>query len=360
MSQTLRVARYRFRATFARRWGGLLAIVLLIGLTGGLAMGAIAGARRTQSSFPAYLASTNPSDLLVVHNDSVTDLNVSDGSFLRTLSHLPHVKSIESVHGVSELLLGPDGTPAHDPASLLFNSSAQVVGNINGEFSNQDRPTVIQGRPADPKRADEMVMSADAAALLHLHVGSVVHFGFYTDAQTLENGYGTAEEKPRLQLGVKLVGIVKFHYEVIRDDTDRELRFVLLTPALTDPLTKCCTATPIAGVKVDGGSRYDTTVDSEITQHLQNSSVIKIVGIEEATAERGIEPQSIALGVFGAIAALAALLIAGQAIGRQLRAGSDELDALRALGAGPATILADGLIGMAASIVAGALRRRWS
>ena len=35
-------------------------------------------------------------------------------------------------------------------------------------------------------------MSADAAQLLHLHVGDVVHFGFYTNAQTLENGYGTA------------------------------------------------------------------------------------------------------------------------------------------------------------------------
>ena len=45
--------------------------------------------------------------------------------------------------------------------------------------------------------------------------------------------------------------------------------------------------------------------------------MIHITAVEEATAERAIEPQSIALGVFGAIAALAALLIAGQAIGRQ-------------------------------------------
>ena len=63
MRQAWRVARYRFRATFAQRWGGLLAIVLLIGLDGGLAMGAIAGARRTQSSFPAYLERSNSSYL---------------------------------------------------------------------------------------------------------------------------------------------------------------------------------------------------------------------------------------------------------------------------------------------------------
>ena len=42
-------------------------------------------------------------------------------------------------------------------------------------------------------------------------------------------------------------------------------------------------------------------------------------------------------------------------IGRQLRAGSDELDVLRALGARPAMTTADGLIGVAGAIVAGAL-----
>ena len=57
-SQVSRVAGYRFRATFARRWGGYLTVVLLVGLLGGLAMGAVAGARRTQSSYPAFLAST--------------------------------------------------------------------------------------------------------------------------------------------------------------------------------------------------------------------------------------------------------------------------------------------------------------
>ena len=62
-SQSLRVAGYRYRATFDHRWGGYLSLVLLVGLVGGLSMGALAAARRTQSSFATYLASTNPSNL---------------------------------------------------------------------------------------------------------------------------------------------------------------------------------------------------------------------------------------------------------------------------------------------------------
>jgi hypothetical protein len=36
----LNVAWYRFRSTFGQRWGGYLTIVLLVGLVGGLALGA--------------------------------------------------------------------------------------------------------------------------------------------------------------------------------------------------------------------------------------------------------------------------------------------------------------------------------
>jgi MacB-like periplasmic core domain/FtsX-like permease family len=355
VSSALRVGWYRFRATFGRRWGGLLAIVLLIGLIGGLAMGAVAGARRTQSSFPALLRSTHPSDLLVLHNDSADDSNQSDPGFLRTLAALPQVKRVESTTDPSELVLGADGAPAQDAAHRLFDSSAQVLADVNGEFYDQDRPVVIQGRLANADRADEMVMSADAARLLHLRVGDVVHFGFYTNAQTLEDGYGTGAQTPRLRVGVKLVGIVKFSFEIVRDDFDRGLRFVLLTPALTRPLEQCCANGVQSGVQLVRGSRDDAAVEAAVKQKLANSSVVKITATEEATTERATAPLSLALGVFGAIAALAALLIAGQAIGRHLRPGADDIGALRALGASPAMAVADGWIGAVGAVVLGAV-----
>ena len=80
-----------------------------------------------------------------------------------------------------------------------------------------------------------------------------------------------------------------------------------------------------------------------------------ISSVQVAKAERAIEPESIALGVFGVIAALAALLIAGQVIGRQLRFGADDLSVLRSLGAGPALTVVDGLVGVVGAVVLGAL-----
>ncbi len=60
-----RVAWFLFRATFRRRLGGYLVLTVLIGLVGGVAMGSMVAARRTDASYPKFLASTNPSDLVV-------------------------------------------------------------------------------------------------------------------------------------------------------------------------------------------------------------------------------------------------------------------------------------------------------
>ena len=115
MKQVLRVAWYRFRATFGRRWAGYLAIVIFLGLLGGLAMGSIAGARRTESSFPVYLASTNPPDL-----EGVTSfVNPSPGAaglgynpaLQAKIARLPHVRDVAVESGFNFIPLGPGGVP---------------------------------------------------------------------------------------------------------------------------------------------------------------------------------------------------------------------------------------------------------
>jgi hypothetical protein len=77
--------------------------------------------------------------------------------------------------------------------------------------------------------------------------------------------------------------------------------------------------------------------------------------VVEDQVNQSIEPEATALGVFGAIALLAGLLIAGQAVGRQLSQNESEAAVLRALGAGPRALLLDSLAGIMMAIVAGAV-----
>ena len=67
-----RLAWYRLRATLDRRLAGYLALAILVGLIGGVAMASVTAARRTDSAYPDYLASTNPSDLIIQPNTTLT------------------------------------------------------------------------------------------------------------------------------------------------------------------------------------------------------------------------------------------------------------------------------------------------
>jgi hypothetical protein len=80
-----------------------------------------------------------------------------------------------------------------------------------------------------------------------------------------------------------------------------------------------------------------------------------VTSTSASQAARSIRPEAIALGVFGIIAALATLLIAGQAVGRQLRLGVEDEATVRSLGASPAMTVMDGMLGLALAIVAGSV-----
>ena len=366
MSPVFRVATYRLRATFGRRWTGYLAIVLLIALLGGLAIGSIAAARRTQSSYPTFLASTNPSTLFVPTanwqpgspNSAGADPGISS-----SLLRLPLVRAVENEDNINAQPLGRNGYPLPAPAKAdsLGISILNNDGSIDGEFSDQDRLTAIAGRLANPKQANEIMVSSIVAEALSLHVGQVVPIGFYTNAQTTLPGYGTGgtatfKAKAHLAMDMKVVGIVTFNNQVVLDSLDAtNTAQIVYTPALTHRLVQCCVTSTTTYLKLAHGVSDIAAVEREITRAHPRGSIP--FGVESSTdvAERAIKPESIALGVFGGIAALATVLIAGQAISRQLRLRAEEGRTLRALGASPAMTMGDGLMGTFISVIVGSL-----
>ena len=350
MSQpALSVAWYRFRSTFGQRSAGYLAIVLLTGLVGGLALGAVAAARRTQAAFPAYLASTSPSDLTVMTGYSLAGYPGYDPALIRQMAALPHVRRVESYARLDAAILAPDG-------AVAINLQGEP-GSIDGEYFTQDSVTIVQGRMADPDRADEAVIDAKDTPS-QVHVGEVFPFGFYTNAQEALPDFGKPGIRPHLRIDVKVVGKAVFSQELVQDDTDTDLNgVVLFTPALTRRLAQCCAFVTESAIQLDGGASEVAATEASIERILPKGFPVEfyVTAVTEAKAERAIEPASIALGVFGGIAGLAALLIAGQVIGRQLRLDAGDLDTLRALGASPAVTVSDGLPGVLGAVIAGSL-----
>ena len=358
MMQVGRVAWYCFRATLGRRLGGYLSLVLLVALVGGLSMGSLAAARRTQSSFAIYLASTNPSNLGVTVFGGVGNGGGSAPSYspsaLEAIDRLPGVKHVEAAIPVAAAPLGRDGAPL-----LSAISEIQPVASVNGLFFDQDRLAVVAGKMANPNRPDEVVMTALAAQLLGVHVGQVIHYGVYTVSQLNLPGFGTARVPPHLRLNETLVGLVQESNAIVEDDIDRYPAFIFFTPALGRELVaKGGQEGAISyGLQLDDGNADVNKVEQEfagVTPPGNTYGFHSIVPVE-AKVDRTVEPLAIALEVFGGLAALAALLIGLQLISRQLRDAEEESSVLRGLGAGPTVIAAGGLAGILASIVVGSL-----
>ena len=193
-----------------------------------------------------------------------------------------------------------------------------------------------------------------------MHVGSKLTVGVFTAEQSQLPAFGTTKVQPMSRADITVVGVVEFSNNVVQDDVDIDGEGggnIIFTPAFTRPITKCCNSDLFSGFQLDGGARAVSKVEGEIEREMPKDSgyYVHVTSVFEAQAQRTIKPEAIALGVFGLIATIAALLIAAQVIGNQLRVDTDDLDTLRALGANPAMTTADGLIGTIGGVILGAV-----
>jgi hypothetical protein len=264
------------------------------------------------------------------------------------------VKRVTSLFGLPFFPLAANGAPRLDAAAQLG-----MVGSEDGMLLHQDRVAVFQGRMANPNRANEIVMPANSARILGVHLGQVVPFGLYTDAESSSPGFDTPKVVPRLVVRTRLVGIAVLNTELVQDDIDQTFGVVLLTPALVrEAFAVFPTATPtLYGLQLDHGGRDVAAVQQEVVRLLPRgfTAEFHVASRVVTEVELAIKPESVALGGFGAIAALVCLVLGVQAISRQLRFGDEDRRVLRAIGAGPAAAAGDGLIGMFGAVVLGSL-----
>jgi hypothetical protein len=340
----LRVGWFWLRASLRRHWTNYLAIVLLVGALGGLAIGSVAAAQRTSSSYNVFLASTNPSDL---------SLTIGAPNISKELAKLPHVRSVAiSSYSVDAFPAGRKGQPTFPTA--LANGSVTFSGSLKREYFSEDKVAVVAGRMANPKKADEFVAEVGAAQALHWHLGETIPMDLYTDKQAeLPNFRGVT---PTARISMHLVGLVTPNNAVLLDEIDRKPNLLIMTPALTRLVVNNGYHYNDYALQLDGGVREISAVQREIIAALPPGTTysFRINSAIAAEVNRSIEPEAIALGVFGMIAGLAALIIAAGLISRTMRRENDDLRVLRALGGNTSMIASASLMTLWGTILASA------
>lgn len=344
---------YRLRSILRRHWPDYLLLTLLVAVVGGLAMGSVAAGRRTQSAYSAFLGRDNASTLTMstygLYNGSPA--NDYSPQVEQRIRQLPGVAQVESWVATYITPIEPDGA-----ANLAALTSIDVAGSVDGVFFDEDRVTVIKGRMADPSDPHEFMASALGARLLGVHLGQTLEFGAFDESGASGPGFGTPAVQPRARYALRLVAIVEFNNAVVEDDADRVPTNVVLTPALTRTQGNQANGTWFA-IRLKPGARDVGRIEQEALKALPPGGLgqFYLTSTVEAKVESALRPESIALGVFGLIAALAALGLCLPILSR-LRANTEEDRlVLRALGAPRRILAADFCAGIVTSVLLGTI-----
>jgi len=323
----------------ARRWMSWAVLVLLVALAGGVVLTAVAGARRTDSAYPRFLAAYRSSDALVGPADNGT------GGYDDALARLPSVAAIAPLVGLQALPLEPGGR---------LDAAAVVAAPLDSRYgSTLEVPKMLSGRLPGPDRPGEIAVDQIAAQDLRLRVGSTLEMGAVSS--------GNLRHIRRLH--ERVVGIMVTRGSIVPVTVLDRAPVILASSGLYRELGPGYEAFDGAYVKLRPGATL-SQLTSEAAALAQKYPYRRATGgqifvadeaTQAATVERSIRPQAVALALFGVVLAVTALLIVGQVASRLLLAAASDNPTLAALGLTRRQLTAAGLAEVGAAAAAGAV-----
>lgn len=183
------------RIELRRRWRPLLVLALLVALASGTVLAAAAGARRGVSAVDRLLEQTLPATVVVSP--------LQEGFDLDPIRALPGVEAMGALATYSGF--GVDEAPG-ETVALAVPIDAETMRTL-------ERPVVLQGRPADPARVDEAVVSPAFVASHGLGVGDTVTVRMFSVEQVDTGVSALPVLVPRRPGGpaqpVTIVGVVR-------------------------------------------------------------------------------------------------------------------------------------------------------
>ena len=276
---------------------------LLAGITAALAMGAFAGARRTDTALARLDKVTNAPDA-VVFASQVHDFH-PDWS---RLAPRPEVAQL----AVWDLFFcNIDG----QEGGLLFASAG------DGWLSRIDKPVVLAGRMFNPKSDDELVVNDQLAAAEDLHVGDVVHVQAYALDQP--DAVGTPH---RPTMNLRVVGIVR---------TAEELLFVpgaLVSPGVVAKYGQQAVFDPNAVVRLKGGAAGMAALRLDVNALVAPGVPVLDLHDTSRRVTTSLAVESFALYMIALTLVLAGGLLVVQVLSRSSASIGDDVASLRAMG----------------------------
>ncbi|HWC10968.1 MAG TPA: ABC transporter permease, partial [Acidimicrobiales bacterium] len=183
------------RRETARRWRALVALGVLAGLAGGLALAAVAGSRRTHTAYERFREATGRSDAIVF----ATLLGVFDADYTP-------VRNLPEVEDAGEFALAP--VAVEDP------EMGALPPNDDRLYRTVNRPLLRAGRLPHPGREDEVVINLESADQLGLEVGDRITIASSVDLEeSAPLGSGPSVEATIVGIGLSNMELMFFESE---------------------------------------------------------------------------------------------------------------------------------------------------
>jgi FtsX-like permease family len=327
----------RLRSEIRTRWRSWLGLALLIGLAGGAAVAAAAGARRTETAYPRFVQAQNGYDLITGGFPGKID----PGRALAQLEAMPAVAQWARVDVAASEAILPSGRMVPAPELMAVTDLMGRAGFRLNRFK------VISGRLAHRRAPDEAVTDFLTAGREDLRVGSIIKFVV-----------GSPDAEPAGLASVRIVGIVASPGQFPAVGASPAFGGVYVTPAFV----RVNGIRPSPGDALlmirlrRGGAGRGAFLRQKAAAGLGGVDVPLVQQTQTAGIQRSIRLESQALWALCVLVALAAVAILGQALARQTYLDSAGLATLWALGLPRAGlfslgILRAGVVGAAAACV---------
>ena len=323
-------ARYWWRLAGQPSWRQAVALALLTGLLGAVALGAVAGARRTAGAYDRYLTAIRASDVFVNVPGKLPAEPVLRP--IRLIRQLPGITA-------SAPYLGLSAAPVIGGRVDRSASVPPLNGSLDGEYWTQDQMTVLAGRLPPASATGQIVLAASAVKPLHARLGGQVTYAFVRFGNRGPVG-------PVVRKSFRVAAIVELP-PVLVDSTDTAV-FAILPPGATRQalpfygyawvaarLAHGTAGIPALQRELAGLAAHMVARERRLTgnPHADLSFDIRRADITRDQVRDSIRPVVAALAIFGGIAALALLVLTGQGLTQLVSRSAAAAGTARMLGA---------------------------